>query len=94
MISTEGKRTAEISLMKTRFAKFVEDPQRLPINVAFPILRILSLISRPLEEQPVHRILADEGLIRNLFILTRTWMTMVSKISFPIIIFRTDFLVL
>eukprot|EP01126_Amoeba_proteus_P038697 TRINITY_DN4046_c0_g1_i4.p1 TRINITY_DN4046_c0_g1~~TRINITY_DN4046_c0_g1_i4.p1 ORF type:complete len:428 (-),score=104.04 TRINITY_DN4046_c0_g1_i4:178-1461(-) len=45
----------------------------LPTEIAFPILRILFLISRPIDEVKINRVLADEGLIQSLFSLMKSW---------------------
>lgn len=53
--------------------KVISDPSSMPIELAFPFLRVMSLISKPMGEDPVHRQLADEGIIDKLFDLMKFW---------------------
>lgn len=60
---------------------FVSDPSSLPIELAFPVLRVLSLVSKPTgDDFSVHKVLADEGIITVLFGLIRFWL---SQEGFP-----------
>lgn len=45
--------------------------------LAFPVLRVMSLVTKPMGDDPVHRVLADEGVIDVLFALMNTWFTQV-----------------
>eukprot|EP01127_Copromyxa_protea_P004947 TRINITY_DN14759_c0_g1_i1.p1 TRINITY_DN14759_c0_g1~~TRINITY_DN14759_c0_g1_i1.p1 ORF type:complete len:500 (-),score=142.56 TRINITY_DN14759_c0_g1_i1:138-1637(-) len=64
-----------------KLAAFLADPPSLPMELAFPVLRVLSLVSKPTgDDFSVHRLLADEGIITVLFSLIRFWL---SKEGFP-----------
>jgi hypothetical protein len=70
-------RFLEFELIFARLLKVISDPANFPMELAFPILRVLSLVSKPLGDEAVHRILADEGIITVLFSLIRHWFTQV-----------------
>lgn len=71
--------------------KYISDPASLSIVLAFPILRVLSLVSKPMGEHPVHKELADEGIITLLFGLFDYWFQQVCSRVNQYLLYKPDF---